>query len=133
MIAPPTATETAERYANGGALAAPTKIKVTRTPGDNFPRIEWVEFSSIPNFKPVDAISQDDWNVGKNEQEGFEEFAQFDDGPDRCGQCKFWTNALHINDGEIEDGGFCIYTDQRVSFYETACCKFEKNDDDIPF
>ncbi len=136
VVAPPTETTTAERYAKAGALATPTKIKATRTPGDAFPQIEWVEFSSIPNFKPVDAISQDDWNVGSREKEGVEELAQFEEkGRKRCGQCKYWTTALVMNDGELEDGGFCFYAEQRVPSYDIACRVFSRRavSDHVPY
>ncbi|MGN0930596.1 MAG: hypothetical protein ACI4NP_02635 [Thermoguttaceae bacterium] len=138
VVVPPTDAETAERYAKAGALATPKKIKVSTTPGRNFPTIEWVDFSPIPKFKPIDAIQKEDWNVDKQDREGFEEFARFDDptSAKRCGQCKSWMPSLVMNEGELESGGFCLEYEQRTPFYECACNKFSSNDDastDIPF
>lgn len=137
VVSPPTDAETAERYAKSGALATPTKIKVKTFPGKNFPEIEWVDFSPIPKFKPIDAIQKEDWDVDKPKQEGFEEFAQYEeDGPKRCGQCKHWSPALVMNEGELTEGGYCLKKDERAPFYNRGCFKFEENDDtssDIPF
>ena len=146
VIAPPKETETAARYANAGALAAPTKIKVARAPGGAFPQIEWVEFSSIPNFKPVQAIRKKDWSIGKPAEGGLRSEPsptpdspcganRIDEPPKRCGQCKRWTPALVMSGGELEEGGFCSYAEQRVPSYDIACCKFEKNENDydVPF
>lgn len=137
VVTPPTDAETAERYAKAGALATPKKIKVKTFPGKNFPEIEWVDFSPIPKFKPIDAIQKEDWDVDRKEQEGFEEFAQFEEsGTMRCGQCKHWTTALVRKNGELEEGGYCLKNEEQSPFYTQACDKFEEKDDpssDIPF
>ena len=70
---PPTDAETAAFYASKGALAVPTKIRITTNPGERFPSIEWLEFGEIPNFDP-NKIKTDEEEF----YEGFEEFAAFD-------------------------------------------------------
>ena len=134
----PSDVATAKRYIDAGALSTPKKIKVTRKPGDNFPRIEWVDFTRVENFDPAACLTQDDWDVKKNCQEGFSEFAQFSGESSeeftndptnrrRCGCCYFFSPAVYF-DGETPDGGgYCDKVAERMNFYDDAC-QFYKDD-----
>ena len=119
----------------GGGFGDPKKnqskdVSGKELPGDRMGR-------PTPKFKPIDSIQKEDWDVDRKEQEGFEEFAQFEEsGTMRCGQCKHWTTALVRRDGELEDGGYCLKNEEQAPFYTQACSKFEEKDDpssDIPF
>lgn len=82
-VDPPTDAETAASWANAGALATPTKIKVVWTPGDRFPRIEWLEFGEIPDFDPA--------TVKSFEDDFFDDFGAFDPDSRNCEQCRNWS------------------------------------------
>lgn len=134
----PSDVATAKRYIDAGALSTPKKIKVTRKPADKFPRIEWVDFTRVENFDPAACLTQDDWDVKKNCQEGFAEFSQFSgensDAPTndptnrrRCGCCYFFSPAVYCDGEKNAGGGYCDKVAERTNFYDGAC-QFYKDD-----
>ena len=123
----PSDVKTAKRYAENGALSIPKKIKVTKKPGEKFPRIDWVDFARITDFDPAACLTQDDWDVRKNCQEGFSEFAQFSmestDDPlnfRRCGECYYFSPAVYC-------GGYCDKVAERTNFYDRECQFFKED------
>lgn len=92
-ISPPPNAELAALYANNGALATPTKIRTRRKQRDRFARVEWVEFSEIPDFDETAVVNPDEADDG-----GWGDFDQFDEPetqpitqadaiPDACATC----------------------------------------------
>ena len=130
----PSDVKTAKRYAENGALSIPKKIKVTKKPGEKFPRIDWVDFARVTDFDPAASFTKDDWDVKKNCQEGFSEFAQFSgectDDPlncRRCGECYYFSPAVYC-DGETPDGGgYCDRVSERTNFYDRECQFFKED------
>lgn len=112
----PESVEIAVAWAQSGALATPTKIRTTSKPGERFPRIDWLEFSEIPDFDPSQVKSFED--------DGFDEFKDF--APEVCSECRSW--------GADEDVlGFCVRIGAPRKPEEVACEKFEQKEDDVPF
>lgn len=112
-VEPPQSVDVAVEWARAGALATPTKIQTTAKPGERFPRIEWVDFSEIPDFDPSQV---------KSFEEEFNEF-------NICSECRSWRPL----DEHIP--GFCFLIGDSRAPEEAACEKFERDPeiDDLPF
>lgn len=132
---PPKSVETASLWANEGALATPLRIRTITKPGDNFPRIEWIEMGAIPDFDPRSITSFEDEFFSDSTSEeakiGFSEFDEYEPTQDCvCGDCVSWGIAP-----SEPLGGYCVRLDVSKRFNDESCDKYTQRDEtnDCPF
>lgn len=93
---PPSDAETAAEWATAGALATPTKIRVSVPVGSRFAEVTWVEAGEAPDF---DAAAYED-----AKEERANDFAAFEEAEPQktCKQCRHWAQ-----DDIMQGKGFC--------------------------
>ena len=134
-VDPPTDTETAALWASKGALATPKRIRTTLEPGERFPKIEWLEFSEIPDFDPRSIKDDTDEFLVDFEQyapptEETGDYIPPEQRP-RCKECDCWNDYVTEN-----LDGFCRKFNTETNGDEPACDGgFEPRwiDPNIPF